>query len=95
MDILEQQLYDFMIEKDVPASIAKAAAVECARRVERNALLGATAGLFAGYCTGNPAAILMGVAGAGFAGTATLIASPSCQQVRDAASRILFDTVPQ
>ena len=94
MGILEQRLYDYMIDRDVPPSVARSAAEECARRIERNAALGAAGGLALGYLTGNPATILMGLAGAGFGGAATLLASPSCEQVRDAASKIIFQTSP-
>jgi hypothetical protein len=88
MDRLEQKLYDYMLQKDVPPEIAKPAAEECARRFQRNVLLGAGAGIAVGALSRNPGTILMGVVVGGFSGTATLIGSPSCQQVRDAAFKL-------
>lgn len=94
MGILEQRLYDYMIDRDVPPLVAQSAAEECARRMERNAVLGAAGGFAVGFLTANPGAILMGLAGAGFGGAATLLASPSCEQVREAASQIISQTAP-
>jgi hypothetical protein len=68
--------------------IAKPAAMECARRFQSKFLLGAGAGFAVGVLTRNPAAILMGIAAGSFSGTAILIASPSCQEVRNAALKL-------
>src|SRR5580692_6280179 len=53
MGILEERLYDYMIDRDVPPLVAQSAAEECARRMERNAVLGAAGGLAIGYLTAN------------------------------------------
>ena len=88
MYVLEQKFYDFMIEKDVPPEMAKSVAEECARRIQNSALVGTAAGLTVGLLTMNPGTLLMGAATGGLLGTATLIGSPSCQEVRDAAFKL-------
>jgi hypothetical protein len=88
MDPLEQKLREFMVTNGVTPTVAETAAQKCASAVKTNAFLGATVGFTLGMATSNPGSLIIAVVTGGFAGAGTLLGSPSCQEVRDAALKI-------
>ena len=88
MTSVEKALRDFMVGEGVSSYEAELAARRCAREVTSYGVAGAAFGVGIGLLTSNHGALLMGVVtGAAGAGLA-LAQSPSCEEVRDAATRL-------
>ncbi len=85
MHLLEDRLYDFMIDNGVPPGTARDAAQNCSRAVTRYAAGGALIGATMGFKTMNPSTLLMGVVAGAGAGVVGAGLSPSCSEVRKAA----------
>jgi hypothetical protein len=85
MHLLEDRLYDFMIDNGVPPGTARDAAQNCARTVTRYAAGGALIGATLGYKTMNPSTLLMAVVAGAGAGVVGAGLSPRCAEVRQAA----------
>jgi hypothetical protein len=91
MPTLESQLRDFMVQNGVSWGEAERAAAACSQKIKMGAKTGFVAGLLIGAYTSNPGALVMALAGAGGGAALTLAYSPSCEEVREAAGRLLVN----
>jgi hypothetical protein len=94
MHLLEDSLYEFMIDNGVPAGTARDAARNCARSVTRYAAGGAVIGATLGWKTMNPSTLLMAVVAGAGAGAVGAGLSPSCAEVRQAADNWAAGALP-
>jgi hypothetical protein len=94
MNPLENSLRNYMIERGISPDVADRAAKRCAGAIERNAVLFGLLGGAVCALAQDPGALLCAVAAGSVAGVGTLLISPSCQEVREAAFK-LSESFPQ
>jgi phosphotransferase system glucose/maltose/N-acetylglucosamine-specific IIC component len=88
MNIVEQKMYDYLLSINVPSDVAERAAQECGSRITRNASIAFGTGVAISLITQNPGALIVGAGVGSLVGFGTLVVSPSCSEVREAAFRL-------
>lgn len=90
-EMIKNSLEKYMLKNGVPAADASLAAQRCSKAMTSSAKKGALAGLTIGLATTNPGALVMAVAGAGGGAALSMMGSPACAKVREAAFQIASD----